>query len=88
MYQYLLNRPNKANEEISHKFISLSLFLKVTTSLNLLSIIQKEENVLAFLGVMLTKSVILDILFLSNHNIHKSLCGLCFWASDPLIERF
>ena len=29
----------------------------------------------------------LDILFLSNHNVHKSLCGLCFWASDPLIER-
>ena len=31
---------------------------------------------------------ILDILFPSNHNIHKSLCGHCFWASDPLIERF
>ena len=30
----------------------------------------------------------LDILFLSNHNIHKSLCSLCFCASDPLIERF
>ena len=21
--------------------------------------------------------------FSSNHNIHKSFCGLCFWASDP-----
>ena len=30
----------------------------------------------------------LDILFLSNHNIQKSSCGLCFWALDPLIERF
>ena len=30
----------------------------------------------------------LDILFPSNHNIHKSLCGLCFWASDPVIDRF
>ena len=30
----------------------------------------------------------LDILFSSNHNIHKSSCGLCFWASDPLIHRF
>ena len=29
-----------------------------------------------------------EILFLSNHNIHKSSCGLCFWASDPLIDRF
>ena len=30
----------------------------------------------------------LDILFSSNHNIHKSLYGLCFWASDPFIDRF
>ena len=29
-----------------------------------------------------------DILFSSNHNIHKSSCGLCFWASDPSINRF
>ena len=31
---------------------------------------------------------LLNILFSSNHNIHKSSCGLCFWASDPLIDRF
>ena len=30
----------------------------------------------------------LDILFSSNHNIHKSLCGRCFLGSDPLIDRF
>ena len=30
----------------------------------------------------------LNILYSSNHNIHKSLPGLCFWASDSLIERF
>ena len=29
-----------------------------------------------------------DILFPSNHNIHKSSCGLCFWASNHLIDRF
>ena len=29
-----------------------------------------------------------DILFSSNHNIHKSSWSLCFRASDPLIERF
>ena len=29
-----------------------------------------------------------DILFSSNHKIHKSSCGLCFWASDPSIDRF
>ena len=32
--------------------------------------------------------IVLDILFSSNHNIHKSSFGLCFWASDPLIDRF
>ena len=31
---------------------------------------------------------LLDILFPSNHNIHKSSYGLCFWASGPLIDRF
>ena len=30
----------------------------------------------------------LDTLFSSNHNIHKSSCGLCFWASDLFIDRF
>ena len=33
-------------------------------------------------------AITLDILFPSNHNIHKSSCGLVFWASDPLINRF
>ena len=27
-------------------------------------------------------------IFSSNPNIHKSSCGLCFWAPDPLIDRF
>ena len=31
---------------------------------------------------------ILDILFPSNHIIHKSSCGLCLWASDPIIDKF
>ena len=35
-----------------------------------------------------TKLYSLDVLVLSNHNIHKSLCSYCFWASDPLIDRF
>ena len=33
-------------------------------------------------------STTLDILFSSNHNIHKSSSGHWFWASDPLIDRF
>ena len=32
------------------------------------------------------EEIILDVVFSSNHNIHKSSCGLCFWASSPLIE--
>ena len=32
---------------------------------------------------------ILDIgTFLLNHNVHKNLNGLGFWATDPLIDRF
>ena len=31
---------------------------------------------------------ILDILFSSNHNIHKSSSDHCFWASDHLIDGF
>ena len=30
----------------------------------------------------------LDIIFSSNHNIHKSSFGICFWASDPFFNRF
>ena len=30
----------------------------------------------------------IEYTFSSNCNINKGLCGLCFWASDPLIDRF
>ena len=30
---------------------------------------------------------ILDILFSSNHNIHKNSFSLCFWAPDLLFDR-
>ena len=30
----------------------------------------------------------LDILFSSNHKVHKSSSGLFFWAPDPLFKRF
>ena len=26
---------------------------------------------------------LVEIIFSSNYNIHKSLCGFCFWALDP-----
>ena len=35
-----------------------------------------------------TRPCKLDILFPSNHNIHKSSWGLYFWLSHPLIDRF
>ena len=52
-----------------------------------------KNEVWTFLISTYTKSFVLvrsaiDILFPSNHNIHKSWCGLCFWASDALIDRF
>ena len=37
---------------------------------------------------LLASIYILDILFSSNHNVHKSLCDLYFWTSDLLINRF
>ena len=45
---------------------------------------------LYFDGVETTKSELgyFRHTFSSNHNIHKSLYGLCFWVSDPLINRF
>ena len=63
-------------------------------------IIQKSENQVGIFQMFrkwrcespkrkyVSKFTRLDVLFSSNHNIHKSSCGLCFWASDPLINRF
>ena len=40
-----------------------------------------------YLRILKIKSALtistLDIFLSSNHNIHKSSHGLCFWASDP-----
>ena len=33
-------------------------------------------------------SIYVRYTFSSHHNVHKSLCGLCFWGPDPLIDRF
>ena len=43
-----------------------------------------KEGKIQYIHIVCT----LDILFTSNHNIHKNSYGLCFWASDPLIDRF
>ena len=36
----------------------------------------------------LTKCMQSRYTFSSNHNIHKSSSGLCFWVPDPFINRF
>ena len=42
----------------------------------------------AYFFILVSLICSLDILFPSNDIIHKSLCGLCFLASDPLIDKF
>ena len=63
------------NGEVTYKHPETGL--SITTILRNCSLQDELDNV-----------SLVDILFSSNHNIHKSLCGLCFCASDPLIERF
>ena len=48
----------------------------------------KENPVVCLLPGIDRYLLTLDILFSSNHNNHKSSCGLCLWASDPSIDRF
>ena len=48
----------------------------------------KESPVVCLLPGIDRYLLTLDILFSSNHNNHKSSCGLCLWASDPSIDRF
>ena len=50
--------------------------------------IQQNNRILEVWKVQSNQVCELDILFSSNYNIHKSSCGLCFWASDTLIDRF
>ena len=59
-------------------------FNRHKTCMLLLSIVENDWWVERYF----LKSSELDILFSSNHNIHKSSCGLCFWASDTLINWF
>ena len=41
-----------------------------------------------FLLTLCFKTLRIRYTFSSNHNLHKCSCGLCFMASDPLIDRF
>ena len=47
-----------------------------------------EGGAIFFLYIYIQSIYILDILFSSNQSIHKSLSGLCIWASDHLINGF
>ena len=48
----------------------------------------KNCDILPHIVLLHIRICALEILFSSNHNIHKSSCDTCFWASDPLIDRF
>ena len=45
-------------------------------------------NITQFLLTLCFKTLRIRYTFSSNHNLHKCSCGLCFMASDPLIDRF
>ena len=50
-----------------------------------------DQTVLVILqpfGVYDVPNTYIRYTFLSNHNIHKHFCDLCFLASDTLIDRF
>ena len=51
------------------------------------SLIEEEVPRLSKEGDRPCRQPVVDILFLSYHNIHKSSCGLCFYASDPFLNE-
>ena len=53
-----------------------------------IEILMELQLILEYTILISIRVCTLNILFSSNHNIHKSLHGLCFWASDPLIDKF
>ena len=57
-----------------------------------LDMISADLILLSFLEIVKTKNILGDekirYTFSSNHSIHKSSCGICYWDSDPLIDRF
>ena len=73
------------NQNLAHCFFWIHKHIDSYT----LSVIHKTSN--NFEKTLIKSTFFgatLDIFLPSNHNIHKSLYGLCFWASDPLIDRF
>ena len=70
--------------------LQVQLFVKEVTLYytNLCSIHNSSSRILLRSSTWFEDIWPLDILFSSNHHIHKSLCGLYFWSSDPLIDRF
>ena len=71
----------------SFTLIFFALFLSQCTLLVLLISFSTKTCTIQQLGFMHFMNT-LNVLFPSNHNIHKSSYGLCFWVSDPLIARF
>ena len=60
---------------------------KIQSMLSIIHLFKCQELIFSLLlRTQICKNI--RYTFSSNHNIHKSSCGLCFWASDPLINRF
>ena len=84
---------------ISHHDVAFFLNERLTSSVMLFLCPTSVHNgavlLICYLGSHKTFSMvrpslfvsIIDIFFSSNDNIHKSSSGLCFWTSDPLINR-
>ena len=64
------------------KFVTKLVFRLILTFL----LRKVSSTVLCTISGNAEKSAIIG--FSSNHNIHKRSHGLCFWASDPLIDKF
>ena len=81
------SQKNNHVQQKKNKFVDGSSNYK-PTQIVILSNEKKKKNPRKTIICGLQCIGTLDIFFASNHNIHKSSCGLCFWASDPLIGKF
>ena len=57
-------------------------------NLEFISIDVEKTTHCTYVLLIVSSPMYIRCTFSSNHNIHKSLYGLCFWAADPLINRF
>ena len=94
IYVVLPHDQLKVRDIFVHVFILFVSHRKITLLFGLFSVENSidsaSEEVFLKKKNLIIESTLprLDILFSSNHNTHKSSCGLLFWPSDPFIENF